>query len=120
MYKLKKESNTVAPNPTPVDITNTVFKGNITFTGIDIYDNATISFKNSGVTDYFFRTGVIGVGTWGKPSNSNVVNIVYNGSASNIWKGTGTVNADGTKIENGILTQTTGGNGAGTSTMTKQ
>jgi hypothetical protein len=114
----KKESSPVVI--APADLTNTVFKGIITFTGIDTYDNATITFSNNGVADYFFRTGVTGKGTWGKSPSSNLVNIVYNGSVNNVWKLTGTVNAEGTKIENGILMQTAGGSGTGTFTMTKQ
>jgi hypothetical protein len=114
----KKESSPVTA--APVDLTNTVFKGNITFTGLESYDNATITLSNNGVVDYFFKAGVTGKGTWGKSPNNNLVNLVYTASVNIVWKLTGTVNTEGTKIENGTLMQTAGGSGAGTFSMTKQ
>jgi hypothetical protein len=118
----KKEN---CPVPTaslpPLDLSGAIFKGNVTFNGVQSFDNTTITFKGDGVLEYKFPGyASIYPGTWSKTPNSNAVYIVYTADATTVYKGSGTINADGTKLENGTLIRTVGGNGTGTFTMTKQ
>jgi hypothetical protein len=113
----KKEKDCPIPVP-PIDLGGAIFKGNITIMGTS-YDNSTIAFKADGSADYTFPGFPVYKGTWSKTPNSSTVNIVIT-FPSSVWKGAGTITADGTKIENGTLTPPVGGSGTGTFTMTKQ
>jgi hypothetical protein len=110
----KKESCPV-PVP-PIDLSGAIFKGNFTLNAVS-YDNSTIAFKTDGSADYTFPGFPVYPGTWSKTPNSSIVNIMI--FTSGTWKGSGTITADGTKIENGTLTKV-GGSGTGTFTMAKQ
>jgi hypothetical protein len=57
-------------------------------------------------------------GSWNKTPNSNAVKLFFV-QAGNNWKGTGTLNTDGNKIETGTLNQTSGGAFTGTFTVNK-
>jgi hypothetical protein len=114
----KKETCPV-PVP-PIDLSGAIFKGNVTF-GTISYDNTTITFKSDGVLEYKFSGfPTVYPGTWSKTPNSNTIYIVYSPTTVAAFKGSGTLNTDGTKIENGTLTQTVGGTGTGTFSLTKQ
>jgi opacity protein-like surface antigen len=121
----KKESNTATSNSTAIELGGTIFKGNVTFR-TNSFDNSILTFKTDGAL--ILNPNVAGLalmyGSWGKPVNSNIVNITITNSATSIWKGTGTINTDGTKIENGTLTQIECGGcpspGTGTFSVTKE
>jgi nitrous oxide reductase accessory protein NosL len=108
--------------PVPIDLSDAVFKGNVTFR-TNSFNNSILTFKKDGELIYYIDAQDY-KGTWGKLSNSNTVYVVYYNGLS-VWKGSGTLNADGTKIENGILTQVVpsspgGSLGTGTFSVTKQ
>jgi hypothetical protein len=106
----------------PIDLSEAVFKGNVTFRS-NSFDNSILTFKKDGELVYYINAQDY-LGTWGKSPSSNTVFIVLYSGLS-VWKGSGTLNTDGSKIENGILTQVVpsspgGSLGTGTFSLTKR
>jgi hypothetical protein len=80
----------------PVDLSGTIFKGAFFVSGINI--SLSLTFNADGT-----MIAVVGgtggqPGTWNKSPNSNLVNFIYEASATSKNKGSGTLNAENNKI----------------------
>jgi hypothetical protein len=80
----------------PVDLSGTTFKGAFLASGINISLSLTFNADGSMVA----VAGGSGnlPGTWNKSPNSNLVNFIYEASATSKNKGSGTLNAANNKI----------------------
>jgi hypothetical protein len=104
----------------PIDLSETTFKGTVIFRGVS-YFNTTLTFKADGSTENrFVGDANIYLCFWNKTPNSSTINLTFSLNPNSVWKGTGILNNDGTKIENGSYIQIIGTNGTGTFSMTKQ
>jgi hypothetical protein len=81
----------------PVDLSGTIFKGNFSVSAT-INLSLSLTFNADGT-----MVAVVGgtgnhPGTWNKSPNSNLVNFIYEASATSKNKGSGTLNAENNKI----------------------
>jgi hypothetical protein len=107
-----------APEP-PIDLSGTVFKGPAVFGTISYASfiltfnaDATASIKVGGFAPFS--------GYWNKTPNSSVVYFFFNENDTYKWKGQGTLNAAGNKLEGGILTRLAPSPNSGSFTADKQ
>jgi hypothetical protein len=73
-----------------------------------VYKPFTVAFNQDGTATVTFSGYTPFVGTWNKPANSQTVYFFFEESATNKWKGEGTLNNSNTKIENGVISRTSG------------
>jgi hypothetical protein len=113
----KKEDCPV--NTPPVDLSGTTFKGSAVVGGIT-YNPFTIVFSSDGSCTVTFQGFPAFPGNWSKSPTSSIVYLFFTESATNSWKGQGTLNTANNKLEAGTLTRITPSAISGTFTADKQ
>jgi hypothetical protein len=108
-----------APPAPPVDLGGTTWKGSAVVNTIT-YNPFTIILNADGTASVQFQGFSAFPGSWSKTPNSTTVNLFFNESATNTWKGSGTLNAGNNKLESGTLTRTAPSVFNGTFTADKQ
>ena len=106
-------------DPPPLNLGSTVWSDSAIINGIK-YKPFTLDFKDDGTATVKFGGFSPMPGFWNKLPTSQVVNFYFTESATNTWKGQGTINSTNTKIESGILTRLTPSTISGTFVATKQ
>jgi hypothetical protein len=94
----------VLPTP-PVDLSGTSFSGPALVNGAS-YNPTKFIFSADGTCTVQFTGFPAFPGSWSKSPNSNVVYFFFDESATNKWKGQGTLNATNNKLESGTFTRT--------------
>jgi hypothetical protein len=105
--------------PPPPNLGNTTWKDSAIINGIK-YKPFTVQFNEDGTAQVTFAGFSPFKGFWNKLPTSAVVNIYFTESATNTWKGRGTLSTDNTKIESGTLERLTPSTITGTFVVTKQ
>ncbi|MFZ1528609.1 MAG: hypothetical protein WAT19_07660 [Ferruginibacter sp.] len=103
----------------PVDLSGTTFKGTAVINSIN-YDPFTIKFNADGTATVTIGSFSPFPGSWNKTPNSSIVYFFFDESATNKWKGNGTLSTNNTKLENGTVTRTAPSVLNGTFTAEKQ
>ena len=104
-------------DPPPENLGSTVWSDSAIISGIK-YKPLILDFRDDGTATVKFGGLSPFPGFWNKLPTSQVVNFYFTESATNTWKGQGTVN--GTTLEGGTLTRLTPSTISGTFVATKQ
>jgi hypothetical protein len=91
----------------PVNLGGTIWSDSATILTA-VYKPFKVVFNQDGTAIVSFSGYPSFSGTWNKPANSQKVYFFFDESATNKWKGEGTLNNSNTKIESGVLTRTAG------------
>lgn len=103
----------------PVNLGGTTWSDSATILST-VYKPFKVVFNQDGTALIIFSSYPPFSGTWNKPANSQKVYFFFEESATNKWKGEGTLNNGKTKIESGVLTRTVGVPLSGTFHLVKE
>ena len=106
-------------DPPPVNLGSTMWTDSAIISGIK-YKPFIIDLRDDGTATVRLGSFSPFPGFWNKLPTSPVVNFYFTESATQTWKGQGTINSTNTKIESGILTRLTPSTISGTFVATKQ
>lgn len=113
-----KKTECPAPE-VPVNLAGTIFSGPALINAVN-YNPSVFSFFADGSFTVKLGSLTLLNGSWSKTPNSSIVYFFFDESATNKWKGQGTLNATNNKLEGGTFTRITPSALSGTFTADKQ